>query len=163
MIPVYLQDDVKERLESLFNGQLFESPDSVKVPLKVYKQHLPIIDSNDEDEEEDELSLYPYILIKLQEGTQESWTSPLVTPVDLVIGVFNENKERKGYQDVVSILQKIQADFLSKPHMDNQFSLVSPPNWMLHDEDLHPFYFGGVELRFEQGININRKDVNHLL
>lgn len=161
MIPVYLQKDLKERLESLFNGQLFESPDNLRVPLKVYQQHLPIIDS--EEEETDELSLYPYILVKLQEGTQESWTSPLVTPVDLVIGVFNEDKERIGYQDVVGILQKIQADFLSKPHMDNQFSLVSPPNWMIHDEDLHPFYFGGLELRFAQAININREDVNKLL
>lgn len=161
MIPEYLQNDLKERLESLFNGQLFDNPDSERVPLKIYKQHLPIIDSD--EEKSDELSLYPYILIKLREGTQESWDAKLKTTIDLVVGVFNEDKERKGYQDVVGTLQKMQADFLSKPHMDNQFSLVSPPNWMLHDEDLHPFYFGAMELNFEQEINIQRKDVSHLL
>lgn len=163
MIPVFLQDDLKKRLVSLFEGQFFENPDQQRVPLKVFKQHLPIMDSSEEEAEADDLSLYPYILVKLQQGIQDSWDSPLKVSVDLVIGVFNENPDRKGYQDVIGILQRIQADFLSEPNMERQFGLSSPPNWMIHDEDLHPFYFGGMELHFEQGINIIRKDVNRLL
>lgn len=158
MIPIFLLDDLKKRLEEIFKDLLFDNANKERVPLKIFKQHIPLKKADKE-----KMALYPCIVIKLVEGRQETWDDPQVIPVHLVVGALDDGLNRKGDGEVMSIIQKIQTDFLETPHMERQFSLTKPPDWYIYDEDVHPYYFGGVELTFKQEINIKRKDVSHLL
>src|SRR5690606_2512931 len=97
----------------------------------------------------DDLSHYPYVLIKLSEGELENETSPHRIKVLFVIGVFDDSYDNQGYKDVVIILQKLLAGLNEKPMIDKKFILTHPLRWAIYDDDVYPFYFGGVETFWE--------------
>lgn len=140
MIPVDLQDGLESRVVNALSGLTFRIPDGEEVPINVYKQQLP------ERETEDDLSLYPYVIIKLSDGEQSEEGGPQTIKVLMVIGVFDEGLNNQGYRDVTTIIQKIHQDLLSTPLVNKKFILEYPFKWVIHDEDVYPFYFGGIEM-----------------
>jgi len=153
MIPAFLQDEIKKRLEKLFEGHLFDDPRGNRTNLKVYEQHLPIKKASKDDNS----SLYPCVIVQLQQGFNQK------VAITLIIGIFNESSDRTGYRDLSTIIQKITTDFAEYPTMTRQYSLAEEPKWAIHDEDVHPYYFAGIELTFQAGLQIERKDVSHLI
>lgn len=148
MIPVNLQTGLKNRLEEVLKEVRLKSPDDKEVRVNVYEQHVP------QSESDDELSLYPYVLIKLVDGEVENETSPHVIKVLFVVGVFDESYDNQGYKDVVLILQKLIAALEKSPVIDKKFVMRYPLRWVVHEEDVYPFYFGGVETTWETNANM---------
>ncbi|WP_445506702.1 hypothetical protein [Niallia sp. 03190] len=157
MIPTFLQDEIKTRLEKLFEGELFNNPKDKgnKTTLKIYEQHLPRTKASKDDGP----SLYPCVLVQLSQGTNKK------VFINLVIVVFDENLDRQGYKDLLHIIQKISQDFAEYPTMEKQYSLSDEEEikWVIHEEDIHPYYLAGLELTFKPGLQIERKDVSHLI
>lgn len=138
MIPTNLQNGLKKKVEEIFSGDLFNNPDSERVSLSVFEQHLP-------EKSKDDISHYPYVIIQLSEGEQASEISEYFTKVLFIIGVVDEGSENQGHEDVVRIINKI-FEYLSKfPLIDGQFELKFPIRWAIHEEETAPYYFGAVE------------------
>lgn len=144
MIPVNLQKGLIQRLEEIFSQFKLKNPNNEDVNINIFEQHLPQSESDDDD-----VSLYPYIIVKLADGEQENETSAHKIKVLFVIGVFDDSYDNNGYQDVVNIVQKLIAGLKSKPIIEKKFVLDYPMRWLVHEEDVYPFFFGGVETYWE--------------
>lgn len=136
MIPTDLQDNLQLRCLEVFKDKYFLGVNEGKVPLNIFKQHLP-------EKKKSDRSLYPYILIKLIEGEVES--DDQQAKVDFIIGTYDEGTNNQGYRDVCMIIQKIFEDFKKHPRIDGEFELQFPMKWIIHDEDVQPYYFGAIE------------------
>ncbi len=62
----------------------------------------------------------------------------------IVIGVYDESLDNQGYRDVLSIMSKIRLELLSRPIISQRFTLIDKLEWTLPDEELNPYYFGGI-------------------
>lgn len=157
MIPVELQDGLEARLKKLFSGFLIKNPNGVEGPLNIYKQHLP-----EKQDDQDDLSLYPYILIKLFSGEQLNEEDTQQVTVLFVVGVFDDGNLNQGYREVLTIMQKVENDLKRNPTVSNVFEMGFPFRWSLHEEDVEPFYFGGIETVWTTP-SMNREDVEALI
>ena len=138
MIPMDLQKELKERLEQEFADKLFENPNGELVPIQIFEQHLP-------QKQKEDLSLYPYIIIQLNNGTQANETAAEGIKVVFLIGVFQEDSENQGYRNVVRVINRISSNLKQNPTVKRQFQLNYPYDWALYDEDVAPYFFGGIE------------------
>jgi hypothetical protein len=155
MIPTDLQDELEKRMKALFTNTQFKNPDNEYIPLNIFKQHLPEKKSND-------ISLYPYLIIKLVEGEQRNENDLQQAQVVFVAGVFDDTNNYQGYRDVSSIIQKIYENLKRQPLVGNTFELQYPIRWALHDEDVYPYYFGGLETNWGVPTAL-REDVEALI
>lgn len=157
MIPLYLQDGLKERMTALFETSKFQDPDNPDnndVSLNIFEQHLP-------EKPSDDVSLYPYIIIQLSEGEQIREIEEPTVKVDFIIGVFNDEDKYQGYRDVANIIITIHNELKKRPLVNQQYELTFPIRWRIHDEDVSPYYFGGIETNWKIP-NQMRKDVENL-
>lgn len=157
MIPIELQDGLEERMKKLFEIENFrlKNPDGNYVALNIFSQHLPEKTAND-------LSLYPYLVIRLVEGEQNDPGEAQQVQVLFIVGVFDDHNSYQGYRDVVNVLQKIYENLKRNPTVNDRFELQYPIRWALHDEDVYPFYFGGIETRWKTPTPI-REDVEAMI
>jgi hypothetical protein len=155
MIPTDLQEGLKQRLEQVFANHFFKNPENEKAPLNIFKQHLP-------ERAEDDYSFYPYVIIQLVEGEQADENDEQHVKVMFIIGVYDSDRNNQGYQDVVMIIQKITENFKKAPLINQKFELKFPLKWAVYDEDVAPFYFGGVETLWAVPSHL-REDVEELI
>ncbi|PAQ15068.1 hypothetical protein CD798_08475 [Bacillaceae bacterium SAOS 7] len=151
MIPVELQSGLKERIEEAFSGTLFKNPDGERVSLNVFEQNLP-------QKSKDDISFFPFVIIKLMEGEKKTELSEHMARVGFVIGVFDEDIENQGYRDVAMIINKIIEDISKKPQINRQFDFSFPLKWRIHEEETDPYYWGVVETNWSLPVFL-REDV----
>jgi hypothetical protein len=154
MIPIELQAGLKSRMQEVFTGPLFNSPSGERVPLTVYEQNLP-------QKSKDDISYYPFVIVKLLEGEKKTEQGEHLTQVGFIIGTFDEDNENQGYRDVTMIINKIMGDLSENPLINGEFELQFPLKWHIHDEETDPYYFGAVETTWSVP-TYSRKDVEAL-
>ena len=103
MIPTFLQDDLNEELKEILKNSTFKDTNGERKKINVFSQDLPV-ESNREDEDEDP---FPYIINKLDSGDIQSEESAHEVKVLLLIGIYDEDRNRQGYKDVLHIINKI--------------------------------------------------------
>ncbi|CAM4111205.1 hypothetical protein [Mesobacillus thioparans] len=155
MIPVELQRLLHERVKNLFSDHLFKNSKNEDVHINIFKQHLPPKKTKDDEP-------YPYIIIKLIEGEQLEEENPFQSQIMFVIGLYAEEDPYQGYLDVTMIIQKIFNDLKTNPVVGSNFELQYPVKWALHDEDVYPYYFGGIETTWSTP-SIIRRDVEAMI
>ena len=157
-----LQQAIIDDLNKFFAGNYFKTPNHEMKPLKAYRQQLPLFDAQTTDD------FFPYIIVRIDNGTVESPTAPHRVGVLLVIGIYDDGteeyiqmsgKESKdadnwdtrnlGSIAVMEILEKIQSHYEQEPSLQNgEFYFDGPFHWTMQDEESYPYYFGACELTF---------------
>ena len=154
MIPIELQSRLIERMEKLFKHFRVEDEEKY-IALNIYPQDLP--EKTDHDEEH-----YPYVIVKLVTGSDEEENSPHQVRVLFIVGVFDHDNKYRGYKYVATIMSKIYQDLKRLRVVGDRFELVYPINWVIHEEDTHPYFFGGIETYWEAPQPL-REDVEELI
>ena len=154
MTPADLQNCLIERVKVALRHTPLPTVYNNPKPFQVFKQEVPEqhsdeIEYDDEGNMVNEDERFPFVCVKLMPGTQQANHEPLVQKVGLIIGVCNEDLERKGFDDAVTAMQAILNDINLNPIVDGRYSLQYPVNWNPHEEDTFPYFFIGIDLSFE--------------
>lgn len=139
------QDALVQTLQELFKGKLYNGQKEYK-PLNVYKQDLPIPESNDDDVDTD-AAASPYVAVRMLGGEIADGSSPQTVDFSLTICAYDEGKKRAGYQDVANIKEDIVQFACKHPYFGGAFTILKPIVWALQTEDSHPYYFGAVFIK----------------
>lgn len=142
--PQLCQDALIEMLEELFTGKKFNGQEGRK-PLKIYKQDLPIPESNDTDVDTD-ASYAPYIVVRMTGGEIPDDNSPQTVGFNLIVCAYDTGIQREGYQDVANIKEDIIQRVCSAPYFGGSFTILKPIAWAMQQDDTNPYYFGACNL-----------------
>jgi len=145
VIATYLQDALNKELKELFINETYLNQNKEHEKIKIFSQSLPV-ESNREDEDEDP---FPYVINRLIDGSVEDENSAHEVKLMLIIGIYDEDKKKQGYRDVLHIINKIYERFARNNILDRRYVARLPFKWTLQYEDSHPYYFGGIEMSFD--------------
>lgn len=118
-----------------------------------YEQRLPIIAEDDEDES----LFFPYYIVRVTDGSTADDDSPWVVPVQIYFGVHDANRKALGHRSVLNMIERVVDRFAAEPLFNGKFRALQDIHFALQEEDTYPFYFGGVEIKF-QVPKIQRRD-----
>lgn len=156
----FLQKKLKEELEKIFKEDCFPDKNGEMVQLNIYEQFLPVKKAEYTDESQEELESgiqedhimdetpFPYILIILPDGNQNTRNKPGKTNVILYIGLLDKGEIRDGYEWLLNIIQKICERFQKNAFVGN-YKCGDEILWELSTQDEHPYYHGAVAMEFE--------------
>jgi hypothetical protein len=133
---------LKNELEQLFGDFKLRDEAGDEVGFTVYEHALPIAEREGDPEP------FPYIIIQVVDGGTESRQSDEKVRVVLVIGVYDENADNQGTQDVLLAIQRIRRRFEKNVVLDSKYMALEPFRWTLADGSQYPYFFGGVEMTF---------------
>ncbi|WP_088227789.1 hypothetical protein [Desulfosporosinus sp. FKB] len=142
MIPTELQDVLVKEMGSLFSGMQLKNPDGEYVAVNIYPQCLPV---PKKDEHENTISPFPYVVVRIQEGEGVDEESGDTCKLMFVVGTFDDDESNQGHKDVLNVLEKIRQHLFKKRIFNKQFECVYPYKWTVNEEDVCPYYFGGME------------------
>lgn len=149
MTALLLQQSLMKEVEEITKDMLFQNPLRKTVPLKAYAQELPIQSSEYEEEQEEYESEdpFPYCIVKVMDGKIEN-SSQIIRTL-LLIGLFEEDSTMQGHRRILNIFQRIQERFLKNPVLDKKYVLKDGIEWALQEENIYPYFYGGMELNWE--------------
>lgn len=136
-----LQEAIRKDLTALFERDRYKTPDGGEAAPGVYKQALPLLNSDDEDDP------FPYIIVRLDSGGIDTPTDPHKIAVLLVIGIFDDNQQNNGHETVLEIIERIQQHYEEIPAL-GEFQFTDPFGWALQDEQSYPYFYGAANLSF---------------
>lgn len=142
MTPTILQDGLIDDLKEQLNCFLLKNVKGEQVNLNIYPQNLPAKKGQKDSDH------FPYVLIRVMDGEiQEKQDGDLddTCKIAFIMGVYDDSDNYQGYKDVINVIDKIKQRLLSKRFYNNQFELIYPFKFLVHDEDTYPYYFGGIE------------------
>lgn len=118
---------------------------------KIFKHKLPEQLTNEFDYSNggNDNALFPFVVVKISDGQKESSHATQVNTVQLVIGVKNEGLEAQGDDDVLACIEAIWQSFNEDPLIEQRYNVLFPMSWALSEEEMHPFYYGGIELKID--------------
>lgn len=160
MIPIGLQTTLEDRLRMLFANKQFPTPSGETAPVTIHKQRLP-----EKTSEED--SSFPFIIVKMIEGSGQTEQIQPLSKIGLIVGTFDAFEvsgisSNNGYTDLVQIMNDIEEDLIKRPIIDSKYELELPLKWRINEEDTDPYFIGVLELDFATP-NHTRTDVESLL
>lgn len=139
MTIVELQDLVFRELSELFKDYCLRAEDGhTTTAIKVYKQDLPIPESDDDSPE-----MPPFIIVRVSDGEQPEWDGEHSVNMAVIICVWDDASERQGARDVMSIITRIHQRVMKHPALGGMFK--PPFKWTLNDEDTYPYYYGACQ------------------
>jgi hypothetical protein len=137
-------ETLKERLEVVFSSYRLKNEGGLLVPLNFYLQNLPAPKRNDDT------PIFPHVVIRFEQSRDEGYETAYAD-VLFIAGVFDDDSEYQGYQDVMSILEKIRQEFLRDHMADGRFWLEFPLTVLTSDDfsaSAYPYFFGVVESKW---------------
>lgn len=147
-----LQDDLISELKAIFKGFQLKTPllttenQSTYSEPNIFSQNLPV---REDDNEEDDP--YPYVIVKVDSASIARNKSLIKTR--LMIGVFDDAPGNNGHKDILNIIQKIYDRFSRSPILAGKYvmkdDIENPLVWVIHEEDLYPYYFGAIDIVWE--------------
>lgn len=160
MIPIGLQTTLESRLKDLFANKRFPTPSGTDATISIHKQRLP-----EKMSEED--SPFPFIIVKMIEGSGQTDDVQPLSKIGLIIGTYDVYEASGistniGYTDLVRVMNDIEEDLIKKPVIDGKYELELPLKWRINEEDTDPYFIGVLELDFATP-NHTRTDVESLL
>ena len=126
------------RSEICLPKKMFKMPSGGQTALNVFEQNLPMRDAKQmrvpevsEDEAEldevpeeygdEELNdLFPYCIVKLDQGMSESSESTHDVSTKLIIGIYDDGMDAAGYKDILNIIEDIRCRFRRNPILKRQ-------------------------------------------
>jgi hypothetical protein len=138
MTPSILQGILVEETKNLFLNYRLKNVKKERVPLNIYPQYLPA------KKEQNDIAHFPYLLVKVMDGESKDEETEDTCKIAFVVGIYDEDDKYQGYKDVMNIIEKIRQHLFRKRYFE-QFELMYPFSWVIHEEDTYPFYFGGIE------------------
>lgn len=138
-------DDLANELSNLFKDFEYKFEGNGTRKMQVFKHNLPV--SNDEDSPQP----FPYLLIRLPDG--EISISSNIVKAMIIIGIYDPSKDMQGTQDVLSAIELIRQNFSRTPMLNKQYPVIFsdkyPFRWSIPDEDVYPYFYGGIEMYFK--------------
>ena len=150
MTALEFQQQLKDELVKVFKNCKYKDPSGNRVPLNFFTQHLPVADREDEDDP------FPYIIVKLA-GGDDPGNGPGNYSIRaiLVIGVYDEDRDAQGHQDVLNIIHKIYERFSLDPRLDDEAIYLiengSGDNgfhWAIQEDAYYPYFIGACTMNF---------------
>lgn len=155
-----LQQSLVNELAELFKDSRYKAPGGEDRAPAVFRQLLPKREAEDDDDP------FPYLIVRLDNGTVNVRDYHTVMTLVLV-GVFDDSPENNGHDAVIEMLEKIQARYQQNPFVRNrQGQIVATVNrdnamtWALQDEESFPYFFGGMNLFWD--LTAPRQEVSDL-
>lgn len=139
MIPTLLQDDLVEETKLMFDGFMLKNAKKETVPMNVYPQFLPSKSSKED------INHFPYIIVRTSDGEEKNEGDVPDTKIMFIVGVFDEDDKYQGYKDVMNALEKMYQHLFRKRVISNKYECIFPVKWVVNEEDVYPYYFGGLE------------------
>lgn len=135
-------DSLKTELEELFTGFGIKNEAGEEVGFTVYKHALPIAEGADDPEP------FPYLIIQVVDGGTETRQSEDKVRIIIVIGIFDDNVDNQGPEDVLLAIQRIRRRFETNVVLNKKYMALEPFRWTVADGAQHPYFFGAVEMTF---------------
>lgn len=174
MIATFLQDDLAEELEKIYEGYQLKNPLGELSDINVYKQALPVPAPADPPAEEnlelleeglgvtDPAKLedpYPYAIVRVTDGQIRDIDGEQAVNVLIILGVYDDSLNNQGHKDILNMIQKIYERFAKNAILADRYECLHPISWTLQEEESYPYFIGGVALTFET-LGIRREDPN---
>lgn len=166
MSPSDLQNEIMKRLRNLTKDfpldtkSLLPLSDNDTTPFKIFRQTLPemLHDMEDyRDEDEKDKDIYPFMIVNLPGGKQESRAANQIEPVQILIAVKNKDKHNRGFSDLLEAVQIVIDDFNENPIVNDLYDMQYPIEWTPYEEEnTFPYFFAQVTLRFEIATTVYR-------
>lgn len=116
---------------------------------KGYEQSLPKLVNADEDPDQ----FFPYFIVRIDKGMTENDDSPWTVTVDILLGLHDADEKNDGHLTIMNAINRITKRFAEEATLGfagrKAFRCHADMNWALQDEDTWPYFFGGVELKFD--------------
>lgn len=139
------QEDLAEDLKKVLKDIVTVNVVGQRVSgVNVYKQQLPVITSDEEDDSQ----FLPYAIVRLSDGKTEEDDSPWIVTADVLFGVYDSEKSNKGHQHVMVMCQRLIDRYAAEPLLARKYRAEPDMEWALQDEDTYPYFFGGVRIKF---------------
>lgn len=144
MTPEKLQSDLVEELKVLFSDVEFTDSENNVVPMNFYKQLLPRMESDEENEP------FPWCVVKLKsnkvEGPEDMEQKQ---GVELWFGIYYDGADCQYQHIMLTMYEKVKRRFLTNPVLSEFYAepnMVSVMDDM--DTETYPYYFGAMALTF---------------
>lgn len=160
----FLQKALQREIERLTEDLVFKQPGTDKPgKLRAFRQQLPIPERGLYDpgfesfEIGDEQDIYPFpwCVIKVDGGSVAAPGEAQKTKLILVIGIYDDDRQQHGHEDVLLVIERIMERFAKEPLLEHKFTNIRLDDrewfrWTLQDaeDDTYPYYFGALELAF---------------
>ena len=138
-----LQMELISELKKVFKGVRFKSEDGTMWEPGIYPQRLPLSQNDDDDE----TSFAPYILVILNDFTIESWAEPKKISIALLFCAWDGGSERTGDRDNAIMMDRVLERIDKNPEVGN-FTLELPIEGAWQDQDTYPYFYSAMELNF---------------
>ncbi|MER2169032.1 MAG: hypothetical protein ABS938_00195 [Psychrobacillus psychrodurans] len=154
MTAITLQKSLKKNIYNALINMKLPSQEGEEKRIEVFEQHLPrTVKSSSRNPEQ---TNYPCVIVYLDEG--ENGQVKLL----FIVTTHDISSNNQGYQDNLSIVEKIMQYLLKNPMIDEKFQLQGEPKWFYNDEDNYPYYFSWIETIFEIP-RIQREDTEAMI
>lgn len=151
MIPQSLQEELKDVILEVTKNIRFKNPDGEETRLNVFYQDLPK-KMSDEDE-----NPCPYCIIRLVSGKSNAVDGEENEVRAVVLfGIYDSDSENQGHMTVLGIINKIISRF-AKNNAMKTFYQKGNIEWLLDDDDVFPYFLGGMDMTFIPTISTGRE------
>ncbi|OLS34216.1 hypothetical protein BTR22_19195 [Alkalihalophilus pseudofirmus] len=150
MIPLELQDLLKERFERELDPLLLHDPTTGERTKKVTvcKQHLPKPKpSTSRTSRSDDYSQFPFLVVRINEG--DIGGEEHSCRISFIAAVYDDNDDQQGYSDSMIIAQRVVSSLIRDPVVGNQFRCSGEISYVSDDEDVSPFFYAAVVTNWE--------------
>ena len=165
MTPEMFQDALCEELRKLLKGRKYKKPpkepeetefeededmkeklveEPEMVEITVYPQNIPVPLSGEE-----EYNPVPYIIVRLNNGTDDNTSdSKYIIKVVVILGIWEDNKNAQGHRELLNIINLIYERFKKNPCLDKKYVYEGGFKWDIQEDGYYPYYFGACEMNF---------------
>lgn len=147
MVVLEFLDCMETELNKLFEGMLFDNSTGGKSGMHVFKQNFPIRKFSAGNEDDQEMDLFPYCVIRVEDGTAARLQTIDIT---LTFGICERNEENNGELRVLNLIERVNQCFLNDRTIGGKFRLDydTPIRWGLSTdkERTYPYFYGLMEM-----------------
>lgn len=142
MTPQDLQKEIKAMLMEVTKNLVLTNPDGERTKLNVFCQELP------KRKDDDETNPFPYCVVKIISGNSNAvkGTDNTIRTL-LIFGIYDSDTENQGHMTILEIINKIIRR-LSENNALKTFWQIGAIEWAIDDEDVYPYFYGGMDLTF---------------
>lgn len=150
MVVIEFLDCMETELNKIFEGMVFCNSTGGKSGMHVLKQDFPIRKFSADKEEEKKQDLFPYCLIRVEDGTSASLQTVDIT---LTLGIYEKNEENNGELRILNLIERICQRFLNDRVIGGKFRLdyEATIRWGLPkgEENTYPYFYGFMEMTWD--------------
>lgn len=154
--PYLLQLALAKEMANIASDMRFHTPiegkEDAEVPLNIYIQSLPVPQPDNSEiteetidyiggEGENAILATPWCNIKIDSGHIGKNVDPSVK-IAFIFGIYNPDKQKTGYQEILVLIQRIYERFAKDPLLDGQYQNSGEYEWEIAEDDTYPYFFG---------------------